>query len=98
LPEFKVLLEFLPKVQDSGIKTTEIFQSLQCEIYYKYFNIMLQPLLEKPDALYFRVKGRQMTFAMRILFFLADMLEANDVIVIYKGAQCKMSCYTCMIL
>ena len=29
LPEVKVLLEFLPKVQDSEIKTTDVFRSLQ---------------------------------------------------------------------
>src|SRR5881398_2963286 len=55
-PEAKVLLGFLPKVQDSGIKTTDAFRSLQ------------------RDALYFRIKERQMTFAAHILFFIADML------------------------
>ncbi|PKY59062.1 hypothetical protein RhiirA4_301711, partial [Rhizophagus irregularis] len=43
-PESKVLLGFLPKVQDSGIKTTEAFRSFQREVYHKCFNIMLQPL------------------------------------------------------
>ena len=57
LPEAKVLLGFLPKVQDSGIKTTDVFQSLQREVYHKCFDIILRPLLEKPDALYFRIKG-----------------------------------------
>ena len=61
LPEAKVLLGFLPKVQDSGIKTTDVFRSLQREVYHKCFDIMLRPLLEKPDALYFGIKGRQMT-------------------------------------
>src|SRR6266516_2709787 len=40
-PEAKVLLGFLPKVQDSGIKTTDAFRSLQREVYHKCFNIML---------------------------------------------------------
>src|SRR3990170_574373 len=34
-PEAKVLLGFLPKVQDSGIKTTETFRSFQREVYQK---------------------------------------------------------------
>ena len=58
---------------------------------------MLQPLLEKPDALYFGINGQQITFAARISFFLADMLEANDVTATYKGSQCKIPCYTCMV-
>src|SRR5215471_11472362 len=37
LPESKVLLGFLPKVQDSGIKTTETFRSLQRKVYHKCF-------------------------------------------------------------
>ena len=41
LPEAKVLLGFLPKVQDSGIKTTDVFRSLQREVYHKCFDIML---------------------------------------------------------
>jgi len=40
-PEAKVLLGFLPKVQDSGIKTTDAFRSLQREVYHKCFDIML---------------------------------------------------------
>lgn len=98
LPEAKILLGFLPKVQDTGIKTTEVFRSLQREIYHKCFNIMLWPLLEKPDALCFGINGRQMTFAARISFFLADMLEADDVTATYKAARCKMPCHSCMVL
>ena len=97
LPEAKVLLGFLPKVQDSGIKTTDVFQSLQREVYHKCFDIMLRPLLEKPDALYFGIKGRQMTFAARISFFIADMLEDDEVTVTYKSSRCKMPCHTCMV-
>ena len=97
LPEAKVLLGFLPKVQDSGIKTTDIFQSLQREVYHKCFDIMLRPLLEKPDALYFGIKGRQMTFAARISFFIADMLEDDEVTATYKSSRCKMPCHTCMV-
>ena len=41
LPEAKVLLGFLPKDQDSGIKTTDVFRSLQREVYHKCFDIML---------------------------------------------------------
>jgi hypothetical protein len=41
--EAKVLLGFLPKSQDSGIKTTEDFRSLQREVYHRCFNIMLRP-------------------------------------------------------
>jgi hypothetical protein len=85
LPESKVLLGFLPKLQDSGIKTSEDFRSLQREIYHKCFDIMLRPLLEKPDALYFGIKGRQMTFAARISFFIADMLEDDEVTATYKS-------------
>lgn len=96
-PESKVLLGFLPKVQDSGIKTTESFRSFQREIFHKCFTIMLRPLLEKPDALYFGIKGREIMFAARISCFLADMLEANEITVTYKVAHCKMPCHTCMV-
>lgn len=41
LPKAKILLEFLPKVQDTGIKTTESFQNLPCDVYHKCFKIML---------------------------------------------------------
>ena len=74
-PESKVLLGFLPKIQDSGIKTTEKFRSLQREVYHKCFKIMLRPLLEKPDALYFGINGQQITFAARIFFFLRICLK-----------------------
>ncbi|PKK58455.1 hypothetical protein RhiirC2_796268 [Rhizophagus irregularis] len=59
---------------------------------------MLQPLLEKSEALYFGINGQVITFAAQISFFLADMLEADDITVTYKGVQCKMPCYTCMVL
>jgi hypothetical protein len=85
-PKAKVLIGFLLKVQDSGIKTSERFRSLQREIYHKCFKIMLQPLLEKPDALYFGIKGREITFAAQISFFLTDMLEANEVTATYKSS------------
>lgn len=98
LPESKVLLGFLPKVQDSGIKTTEAFRSLQREVYHKCFFIMLRPLLKKPDALYFGIRGKSMNFAARISVFLADMLEADDVTATYKSYNCKMPCHTCMVL
>src|SRR5256884_5533307 len=97
-PEAKVLLGFLPKVQDSGIKTTDAFRSLQREVYHKCFNIMLRPLLEKPDALYFGIKGQVKIFAPRISYFLADMLEADEITAIYKSSRCKMPCHTCMVL
>ena len=85
-PESKILLGFLPKVQDTGIKPSETFRSFQREVFHKCFNIMLRPLLEKPDALYFGIKGQQMTFAVRISFFLSDMLEANEITATYKAA------------
>ena len=59
---------------------------------------MLRPLLEKPDALYFGIKGREIMFAARISVFLADMLEANEITATYKSACCKMPCHTCMVL
>lgn len=88
----------MPKVQDSGIKTTESFRILQREIFHRCFNIILQPILEKPDKLYFGIKGRVMTFAAQISVFLADMLEANEVTATYKTARCKIPCHTCMVL
>ena len=97
LPEAKVLLGFLPKVQDSGIKTTDVFRSLQREVYHKCFDIMLRPLLEKPDALYFGIKGQVKIFAPRISFFLSDMLEADEITATYKSSRCKMPCHTCMV-
>ena len=96
-PVYKVLLSFLPKIQDA-IKTTEAFRSLQREVYHKCFKIMLGPLLEKPDELYFGVQGRPMIFAARILVFLANMLEADEVTATYKAARCKMPCHNCMVL
>lgn len=98
LSEAKVLLGFLPKVQDSGIKTTEAFRSLQREVYHKCFDIMLRPLIEKPDALHFGIKGQAKMFAPRISVFLSDMLEADDITATYKSSQCKMPCHTCMVL
>ena len=97
-PESKILLGFLPKVQDTGIKPSETFRSFQREVFHKCFNIMLRPLLEKPDALYFGIKGQQMTFAARISFFLSDMLEADEITATYKAARCNMPCHTCMVL
>ena len=97
MPEAKILLGFLPKVQDSGIKTTESFRSFQREIFHKCFDIMLRPLLEKPNELYFGIKGREMMFAVRISFFLADMLEADEITATYKSARCKRPCHTCMV-
>jgi hypothetical protein len=96
-PEAKVLLGFLPKVQDSGIKTTDAFRSLQREVYHKCFDIMLRPLLEKPDALYFGIKGQVKIFAPRISFFLSDMLEADEITATYKSSRSKMPCHTCMV-
>jgi hypothetical protein len=98
LPESKVLLGFLPKVQDSGIKTTENFREMQRKVYHECFDIMLHPLLEKPNSLHFGIKGRVMIFAARISFFLADMLEADEVTATYKSANCRMPCHTCMVL
>ena len=98
MPEAKVLLGFLPKVQDTVVKTSEHFRHFQREVYHKCFDIMLRPLLEKPDALYFGIKGRETIFAARILCFLADMLEADEVTATYKSARCKRPCHTCTVL
>ena len=59
---------------------------------------MLWPLLEKSDALYFEIKGQQMTFTAQISFFLSDMLEADEITATYKAAWCNMPCHTCMVL
>ena len=59
---------------------------------------MLRPLLEKPDALYFGIKDQIKIFALRISFFLSDMLEADEITAIYKLSRCKMLCHTCMVL
>jgi hypothetical protein len=59
---------------------------------------MLQPLLKKPNTLYFGINECQITFATRISFFLTDMLKADDVTATYKRARCKMPCHTCMVL
>ena len=58
---------------------------------------MLRPLLEKLDALYFGIKGREIMFAARISVFLANMLEANEITATYKAARCKMPCHTCIV-
>ena len=78
-PESKVLLGFLPKIEDSMNKISEEFRSLQRETYHKCLRIMLEPLLRKPDELYFVFQDRPIMFAPRISTFLADMLEANDI-------------------
>ena len=59
---------------------------------------MLRPLLVKPDSLHFGIKGRVKIFAARISFFLADMLEADEITATFKSANCKMPCHTCMVL
>jgi len=38
-----------------------------------------------------------MTFAARISFFIADMLEDDEVTATYKSSRCKMPCHTCMV-
>ena len=38
-----------------------------------------------------------MIFAARISFFLADMLEADEVTATYKSARGKMLCHTCIV-
>src|ERR1051325_11053757 len=58
---------------------------------------MLRPLLEKPDALYFEVKGQPMRFAAHISFFLSDMLEANEITATYKSSRSKIPCHTCLV-
>jgi len=58
---------------------------------------MLRPLLEKPDALYFGIKGQVKIFAPRISFFLSNMLEADEITVTYKSSRCKMPYHTCMV-
>ena len=63
LPEAKVLIGFLPNMQGF---TIEAFRGFQREVYHKCFNIMLQPLFKKPDALYFGIKEKEMLFAARI--------------------------------
>jgi len=55
---------------------------------------MLKPLLEKPDALYFGIKGQVKIFAPRISFFLSNMLEADEITATYKSSRCKMPCHT----
>ncbi|PKY46972.1 hypothetical protein RhiirA4_421030 [Rhizophagus irregularis] len=44
----------LSEADDEGIRR---------KVYQERFKIMLQPLLEKPDALFFGINGCQMTFA-----------------------------------
>ncbi|CAG8840325.1 18096_t:CDS:1, partial [Gigaspora margarita] len=53
----KILLEFLPKIKNIETKTTKAFQNIQCKIYHKCLQIMLYPLLEKPNALNFGIRG-----------------------------------------
>src|SRR4051812_7491168 len=37
-------------------------------------------------------------FAPRISIFLANMLEVNDIMTMYKSACCKMPCYSCKVM
>src|SRR5436305_7930783 len=66
LPETKVLLGFLPKIQDAGIKVSKEFLKFQQEIYHKSLKIMLAPLQKKYYSLYFRIKGKPVVFSTRI--------------------------------
>ena len=54
-------------------------------------------MLEKPDALYFGIKGQVKIFTSHISFFLSDMLEADEITATYKSSRCKMPCHTCMV-
>jgi hypothetical protein len=98
LPEAKVLLGFLPKIQDTGIKTSKEFLNFQRELYHKSLKIMLAPLQKKSDSLYFIIRGKPIAFTARISVIIADMLEENDITATYRSAQCKMPCHNCMVL
>ena len=98
LPEAKVLLGFLPKVQDAGIKVSKEFLKFQQEIYHKSLKIMLAPLQKKYHSLYFRIKEKPVAFSARISVIIADMLEEKSITATYKSARCKMPCYNCMVL
>ncbi|CAG8517915.1 1214_t:CDS:2, partial [Scutellospora calospora] len=97
-PNSKVLLGFLPNIKNTEIKTTEAFRNTQHKIYHKCLQIILHPLLEKSNTLYFGIRGQPVTFAARISFFISDMLEADEVTATYKAARCNMPCHTCMVL
>jgi len=98
LSEAKILLGFLPKVQDTGIKVCKEFSKLQQEIYHKSLKIILAPLQKKSDSLYFGIKGRPVVFTAKISVIIADMLEEKDITATYKSSRCKMPCYNCMVL
>src|SRR5271170_2157938 len=95
LLETKVVLDFLPKIQDTGIKVSKEFLKFQQEIYLK---IMLVSLQKKSLSLYFRIKGRPVTFTTKISVIIADILEEKEITATYKSSQCKMPCYNCMVL
>ena len=82
-PEAKVLLGFLPKVQDSELMPFEAY-NVKC---------ITNALILCSD-LCCQVK----IFAPRISYFLADMLEADEITAKYKSSRCKMPCHTCMVL
>jgi len=98
LPKAKVLLDFLPKIQDTGIKVSKEFLKFQQEIYHKSLKIMLAPLQKKSLSLYFGIKGRPVAFTTKISVIIADMLEEKEITATYKSSQCKMPCYNCMVL
>ncbi|CAG8466567.1 14800_t:CDS:2 [Dentiscutata heterogama] len=54
------------------------------------FDNLVDPLLKKPDGLYFGVQGRPRAFAAWISVFLADMLKASEITATYKAALKKL--------
>ena len=98
LSEAKILLGFLSKVQDTGIKVSKEFLKLQQEVYHKSLKIMLALLQKKSDSLYFGIKGKPVMFTAKISVIIVDMLEEKDITATYKSSQCKMPCHNCMVL
>ena len=86
LSEAKILLGFLPKVQDTGIKVYKEFLKLQQEIYHKSLKIILAPLQKKSDSLYFEIKGKPVIFTAKISVIIVDMLKEKDITATYKSS------------
>ncbi|CAG8646379.1 13240_t:CDS:2, partial [Dentiscutata heterogama] len=93
----KVLLGFLPKVQGTMIKTTNAFRIFQYKTYQKCLKTMLDPLLKRPDKLYFGIQEWVVRFAACISVFIAYILKVDEITATYKTANSKMPCYSCLV-
>jgi len=96
LPEAKVLLGVLPKVQDSGIKPPMSFEAYNVKSIINAL-ILCSDLCWKNPMHYILELRTADDFCSTHIIFIADMLEDDEVTATYKSSRCKMPCHTCMV-